>query len=249
MQDRPPDLSGQWPQTQWSLVARAAHIDAALKRQALGDLLTRYRSALLAHLVRRKGLRLERAEDLLHEFLASKILDDGIIERAQREKGRFRNFLRVALDRFLVSQYRRDSAAKRAPDSGGVASLAEDGDLARSPEAAPDSTLDIAWAKQVVLEALKRMKEDCLARGRDDMWAVFEARILAPAFDGADETSYDNLIARFGFDSPRAASNVLMNAKRAYERALRSVIAEYEPDSADIDSEIEDLRSLMAGGV
>src|SRR6185295_7108431 len=94
-----------FPVTHWTMVERAGLAeDETTQRQALVQLLTRYMPALKAHLVRRRGIELARADDLLQEFLLTKVLHGELIAEARRDKGRFRTFLLTVLDRFVISE-------------------------------------------------------------------------------------------------------------------------------------------------
>ncbi len=81
-----PQPLAAFPTTHWSLVARAGGGDIKAQRNALVQLLTRYMPALRLHLVSRKRMDEHRAEDVLQGFLSSKIVEQGIIERARRKK-------------------------------------------------------------------------------------------------------------------------------------------------------------------
>lgn len=104
---------GLFNTTQWSLVARAADVDSGVKRQALAELLTQYLPALQCHLVYKMHLSVEQADDAIQAFLVSKVLEKGIIERASRERGRFRNFLLSALERFVKNRVRDEGRRRR----------------------------------------------------------------------------------------------------------------------------------------
>jgi RNA polymerase sigma-70 factor (ECF subfamily) len=232
---------GRFPTTQWSLVDRAGRDDAQARRQALGKLVTRYLPALRAHLVYGKRLSPDDADDLLQEFLVGKVLERDLIARANRDLGRFRTFLLTALDRFRIDRLRRDHARRRAPGGARV-------DLDRGPDALPASTsdaFDVAWARRVIDESLARMRAECEASGRPEVWAVFQCRLLDPITEGCEPVGYETLIERFGFRSPSQASNVLITAKRAFARALRSVVGEYTRDQAEVELEIHELIDTL----
>lgn len=234
----------RFPSTHWSLVARSVQDDTAASRAALGDLLQRYLPALRAHLGY-KQLTPEEADDLLQEFVAGRILEKDLIARANRNLGKFRTFLLTALNRFLVDQIRASRAKKRAPDEAKLVRL---GERAEQLQAEPEQSdaFDVAWARGVLDEALRRMQTECESSGRADVWGVFQCRVLDPILSGTKATDYDKLIRRFGLTSPSQASNVLMTAKRMYARALRSVVAEYARDGQEIAEEIEQLRKILS---
>ncbi len=235
----------RFPTTVWSLVARAGDAASAAKREALGQLLARYLPALKAHLVRRKGIRPEAADDLVQEFAAGKIVEKDLIARADQKLGKFRTFLLTALDRFAANQLRDQRAKKRAPGEGMLVSIGEHVEVVDGEEG-PSEAFDVEWARGVILEALRRVREQCEATGRGDLWGVFECRVVRPSLENEEPPDYRELVTRFGFQSPTQASNALTTAKRMYARALREVVAEYAEGEEEIESEIEDLQKILA---
>ena len=219
--------------------------DPVVRRSALDQLCHRYMPALRAHLVRQKRLPPEEADDVLQGFITGKILEQGILQRVRPERGRFRNFLLVSLNRYLVSRVRHDNAQKRRANAP---------DISLEPQldtTAPESgeAFSMEWARQLVADALRRMREDCQSPQRQSMWIIFEQRVLEPTLLGAKPGDYDELVRRFDFKSPREAQNVLVNAKRRFIQCLRDAITDYEGPQADIDAEIQDLQRILSKGV
>jgi len=234
---------GRFPTTHWSLVARAGQDATEAKRQALGELLVRYLSALRAHLVYGKRLAPEDADDLLQEFVAAKILEKELIGRADAQLGKFRTFLLTALDRFLIDRLREQAARKRSPAGDGLRAL---GDLADQLQAQQHcDAFDLAWAHNVIEETVRRMRTECETLNRTDVWGVFECRLLGPILNGAEPVEYDELVGRFNLQSPSQASNLLITAKRMFARLMHSVVGEYALGSAEIESEIGDLMEIL----
>jgi RNA polymerase sigma-70 factor (ECF subfamily) len=234
----------RFPTTSWTLVGRAGSGSDPSGREALERLLTLYLPALRAHLVYRKGLTADAAEDVVQDFVAGKVLERDLIAHADRDLGRFRTFLLTALDRFFLNWIRDQGARKRAADAG-----SEDlGERAARLATADDASaaFDAAWARSVLSEAIQRMRSQCESSDRKDVWGVFEARTLAPILEGSPAADYTELVARFGFRSPGQASNVLATAKRMYARILKSVVAEYARDAEEVEQEIRDLRAILS---
>lgn len=233
--------------THWPLVHAARANDPAVRRQALEELLVRYLPALRAHLASKKRVPADRVGDLLQGFVASKLLEQDLIARADPRKGRFRALLVTALDHYLISVHRHDHAKKR---SAHTVPLEAEGSLAPpDPAEPPSSVFDIAWAREVLNAALARMCQECLKAGRPEVWGVFEARIVRPTLESVPVLSYDDLVTRYGFRSPMQASNVLVTARRMFARTLRAVVSEYAGDAEAVEDEIRDLlRILSAGG-
>ena len=241
--DAPEDFRGL-PTTDWSLVAHAGLPVEQTGLESLNELLSRYRPALKAHLVLKKKFPPAQADDLIQGFLSTKVLDEGLVSRADPRKGKFRTILLTALDNYVISVIRHDAAKKRSPEQGFV-SLDETADQFGAVEPPPDP-FDVAWANEIIMEALRRVKAECTASGRSAYWSVFESRVVAPTVDGIQPLSYEQVVARFGFRSPTEASNALVTAKRMFVRALRAVVAEYARDEDGIDREIEELRAILS---
>lgn len=235
-----------FPTTHWSAVARAAGGGDDLSRQrALGDLLSRYLPAMKTFLVLDRRIDPHRSDDLLQGFVAEMVLQKNLLSRADRERGRFRTFLLACLTRYVAMQYRHDSAGLRHPGDGRLLPLS--GHAAETLEhSIPSDAFDLAWGRQVVAEALARMRRECEESLRPDLWALFEARVVRPAMENVEPLDYAQLTGRFKFDTPTRATNALVTAKRMFQRVLRAVVAEYA-EGAEVDEELLRLKKILAG--
>lgn len=235
--------SPRFPTTQWSLVRRAA--DGGDSSGALEELLKRYLPSLKAHLASR-GVQQDEAEDVVQAFVLDKVVSGALMSYADQRRGRFRTFLLNVLDNYL-SNYRRHARAKaRRPDRPVVDANEVSVVADRGPS--PSSRVEITWANDLVREAVRRMEAECRQSGAETTWGVFEARVLQPALGESVALDYRDLVKRFGFRSPSQAHNQLATAKRMFIRNLRSVVAEYARDEAEIDEEIRDLKRVLLGG-
>ena len=233
--------SSPFPTTHWTQIGLAGGSDVAAA-VALARVLARYAPAMRAHLVRRKGLREQDAEDCVQSFVAVKFLEQNLVAQARKERGKFRTFVLTALDRFLVSEHRREAAAKRGGQATVVPfepTLGHDGVV--------DDPFEVDWAEQVVRAAVSQMKERCHQMGRPDIWGVFEARVVRPTLESAQPLEYADLVKSFGFRSPDQASNILMTAKRMFLRVLREIVGEYAASEEEIEAEIGELMAALGG--
>jgi hypothetical protein len=242
--DAPEDYRGL-PATDWSLVAHAGFPGDQTGLESLDELLSCYRPALKAHLVLKKKIAPDVADDLIQGFISAKVLEGSLVSSADPAKGRFRNILLTALDHYIVSVARREGAKKRSPEQGFVSLDDSANQLAVVPPA-PDP-FDVAWAREIIGEALGRVKTECVASGKLAYWNVFDCRVVAPILEGVEPVPYEQLVQRFGFKSPTEASNALVTAKRIFVRALHAVVAEYATDKGGTDEEIQELRAILSG--
>jgi DNA-directed RNA polymerase specialized sigma24 family protein len=241
------EAQNQFPPTRWTFVEYAGQSDDSAREKALSELFAQYQPALKAYLVSQFRIDEEQALDLLQSFVLEKVLQAGMLAHADRQRGKFRTFLLHALTNFVVSDLRRRHALKRSPAGGAVSlnELPEEAlELAREPATA---AFDTAFARGVIGEGLKRMERQCLASERSDVWGVFVGRLLDPIFEEAKPLSYEELVRRFGFQSPGQAANVLITAKRMFARVLRGVVGEYVASESEIEAELRELQAILGG--
>jgi len=200
-------------------------------------LLTRYEPALKSYLriVRRLG---DESDDILQAFVADSLLEREMLRHANEGRGKFRTFLLTCLNHFVASWY-RTAKAKSTASLGGT--LATD-------EPTPSAQIEAIWARTLIQDVITAMREHCLTEKRNDIWTVFEGRMLAEFFENQPPISYETLAAQLGLRSPTQAANLLVTAKRLYARMLRVAVNEYEHDEANIEAEIADLQNTLAAG-
>lgn len=228
----------QFPTTHWTLVRRAGG-----DGEVLSELLQAYLPALRRYLVGAKRLDLDRANDVLQEFVSVKFIQQNLAERAREERGRFRTLILTALDRFYISFCRAEQADKRAANRA----ISIDGDMAfyEPPAREDQDVFALAWARQVIERVVERVAEECRANGREDLWGVFQGRLLGPLLENEPTLDYAELVERHGFKSPTQAANALVTVKRMFQRHLRVVIGEYASES-EIDEELDDLYRILS---
>jgi DNA-directed RNA polymerase specialized sigma24 family protein len=234
-----------FPTTHWSAVSRAAEVTQTVGRPHLNLLLGRYLPALRAHLVLGRRIGDDQADDVLQGFIASKLLEQDLLAAADRTRGRFRSFLLTSLDRYLVDRIRHEQVRRRHTSAAN-----DDFDETRDAAiAAPAvrNAFEIAWAREVLEETLRRARQRLLDSGREDVWRVFECRMLQPIFDGTPAPAYREVAQRFGFKTATEACTAIVTARRTFARTLRDVVAEYAHDDPAIDEEVRDLRRILSG--
>jgi hypothetical protein len=222
-----------FPGTDWSAVRSAVH-----RPDALDELLRQYFPPLRGYLAARFRLPGAELDDLLQGFVLDKILTSEILDRADRSRGRFRIFLINALTRYVISEIRRAHARKRAPDFQTLPfSALSEHDLSKLAAEVPRG-LDRAFAKAVFAQAVDRMKEECAAKGRADLWQAFQQHLLAPLEKGSARVPPEG--------SARQLTNLLTTAKRMFARNFRAVVSEYVPVQEDLDEEVRELKLLLS---
>src|SRR5277367_5225746 len=104
--------SSIFPRTDWAELGSAATADSA----RLDRLIRLYWTPLRIFLVASFPSLKEQADVLLQEFAEDKILKTGWLQRADRERGKFRDFLKISLRNFVLDRLSR-AEVRNAPVS------------------------------------------------------------------------------------------------------------------------------------
>ena len=240
MKDRDTTLGGAlrgFETTQWSQVARAQDGHHDLRRKALEELLRRYWKPVYAYIRLQWNRSNEDSKDLTQEFFAW-LLESDALQQIQKERGRFRTFIRVALRNFLSNEYEAGKAVKRG---GGrtIVSLQEleaAGLNLPSSAANPEAALDREWKRALLEQALDALREDYRAVDKLVSYQVFEAYYFALQA----EPSHADLAAKFGL-SLVDVNNILADARERFRRHVYTLVSELVTDAEGFRVEVHDL--------
>jgi len=240
-------LRSTFQTTQWLEMRALASLDEDQRRRLLNELIGRYWKPVYCYL-RRQGHDNESAKDLTQGFFHEIIMGRHLMEQADEAKGRFRTFLLTALDRYVISVHRRQTAAKRAPTEG-LIPLDETQEAILSTTARdmkPDGAFTYAWAVQLLQEVLTELRERCARDGKSVHWELFQARVLDPIITGADPVPLSELCKRFGVATAVKAENMIVTIKRRFQAAMKDRVREYVASDEEVEEEIRDLMAILS---
>ena len=100
--------------THWSIIDNVGSSDDDSNQALIGLLMSKYWKPVYCYL-RRKGQNNEQAKDLTQGFFHEVVLGRSLIQKADQTKGRFRSFLLIALNRYLITARTGQAAQKRIP--------------------------------------------------------------------------------------------------------------------------------------
>jgi DNA-directed RNA polymerase specialized sigma24 family protein len=230
--------------SRWLLVDQARSADSDQRRAALQGLLVKSIPSLRLYLTYQLRLDSAAADDLLQEFVLEKMLSNQLLWGADRQRGRFRSLLQTALRNFVLDRMRRSNADKRLADR--ACRLSDEMVEALADNSPRHTDLpDVAHAWQVLIETLHKLRAECLAESRSDLWSMFEDRVLKPAAVGGPRAGLDELAKRFGYASKIEVSNALVTVQRKLNRALRQVMSQHVP-AGEVDAELDELQRILA---
>src|ERR1051326_4088522 len=178
MSDNPtnpdPDVSRSrtFVTTHWSVVLTAGGSDTPRARDALSTLCQTYWYPLYAY-VRGRGYTREDAEDLTQGFFA-RLLEKHWIGDADREKGRFRSFLLMALQRFISDEWDKARALKRGGGTQTLplpfASAETRFNLEPADQVTPEQSFERRWAVSLLEQVFNRLRREYLEEGNGQLF-------------------------------------------------------------------------------
>lgn len=233
--------------THWTDIFSVRTDDNEKRRAAMGQLLAGYWKPVYCYL-RRKGYDNEEAKDLTQGFLQEIVLGRKLIQQADREKGKFRSFLLTALDNYVTSGYRAETAKKRMPSAGMVPLDTFDSPNIPDPAmtATPHQAFAHAWASTLLDEVLVEVKAVCERTGQKAHWLVFNARVVTPILENVQPPSLSELCRRQNISNVGRASNMVVTVKRQFQKALRTRVRQFVAGESEVAHEIQDLIQILS---
>ena len=237
------DAPRVFPQTRWSLVLAATQRPSPDSAAALEVICRAYWYPLYAY-VRRCGQPAHDAQDLTQEFFC-RLLEKNWLDAADRDKGKLRTFLIVALKKFMSKEWRRASAQRRG---GGQThaqfdtAFAESRFAADNHSLAPDETFDQQWALTLLDLTVYRLRAEFAAAGKPGDFDALKNCLLAER--GA--TDYAAVAKQLGLNEG-AARVAVHRLRKRFREIYREEISQTLADGADVEAELRHLATALAG--
>jgi DNA-directed RNA polymerase specialized sigma24 family protein len=234
---------GGFPSTRHSVIERIRAADPEARRAAFGDLVEGYWKPLYKHLRITWRLDPEDARDLTQGFFADAFQKEWL-ERYEPGKARFRTFVRVCADRFVMNTRQTAARLKRG---GGVQVLSLDFDGAEREVAArrlgapaePDELFHQEFVRALFERAVDDLRTECEAEGRQLQFALFERYDLNPS----EGVSYAHLARELGLTTTQVTNHLAHARRRFRERAVDALRGLVESDE-EFRREARDLFGL-----
>jgi RNA polymerase sigma-70 factor (ECF subfamily) len=231
-----------FPNTRWSVVLAATRTPSPESAAALENICQTYWYPLYAY-VRRCGQSPHDAQDLTQEFFC-RLLEKRWLDSADREKGRLRSFLIVALKRFMSNDRDRVSAQRRGGGSVQAqfdTAFAESRLAADSHSLAPEETFDRQWALTLISLTTRRLRGEFTAAGKPGDYEALKTCLLADR--GAID--YAGVAKQLGV-AEGAARVAVHRLRKRFREIYRGEISQTLAEGADVDAELRHLAAALA---
>jgi len=240
---------GSFQTTHWTAIERIGLNDDIRNRALLGDLLRTYWKPVYCYL-RHKEFDNEKAKDLTQDFFQEVVLGRELIQLADRTKGRFRTLLLRALDRYLVSVHRKETAGKRMPQER-LISLEESG-LSELPETVvnlrPEEVFHYTWVCELLDRMIGEVETECRQRGMGIHWDMFYDRVLRPIITCTEPPLLEEICHKYEIDAKARASSMIFTVKRRFRAAMKRLLRQSVASEAQINEEMLELMKFLAKG-
>ena len=227
--------------TNWWTVRKAGRPELPEADAAQSSLCRTYWYPIYSY-IRGRGHSAEDAEDLTQEFFA-RLLKMNYVQAAAREKGKFRSYLLMMLQRFLADQWDRTRRQKRG---GGVPPLSLDGGntefIARHEPAdsnTPDKLFDRLWAESLLEQALGWLELEYTAAGKKELFEELKPHIACEA-----EVTCAATARKVGMTVNNLKVTV-HRLRQRYRELLRAEIARTAATQAAVEEELRDLYAAL----
>jgi hypothetical protein len=219
----------QFPPTEWTKL-----LDPFRRESLYFELYARYWKPLYFYL-RGRGFSNEEAKDLVQGFFTDKVLGQELIQKADRTRGRLRNFLLTAVRNYAIIIHRG-----RRPQRG-LDEKAERPTKGNDPE----TEFNRAWADDLLQEVLKELKTECSRKGKTVHWKLFQEWLLEPDVE-ANNVRLADIAAKHSVASASRAYNMISNVKERFRAILRNHLAPLVDSDEEVDREIADFINIFS---
>ena len=219
--------------TRWSMVLRLQNGRAADARGALTELAVRYWYPVYAY-VRRCGHSQQIAQDITQAFLHQ--LAGELRTGGGMPPGKFRDWLLVKLNGFLVGEWRDLAEGGHVQGAPSLGELESRNNTEHEPGESPELAYRRSFALEVLMRGLKRLRGEARQTGHLDMCEALEPFLTRDPAHG----QYDELGRKLGI-RPLV---VVMALKRLRQR-FRELVQQELADTVASPGEMSEERAAL----
>lgn len=237
-------VQGRFSTTRWTMIINSQTSDEECKRLILDELFQKYWKPVYWY-IRRKGYDNEKTKDLTQGFFTEIVWGRDLIQSANPEKGRFRNFLLTALERYLTDIYRYEHSQKRMPSKEIFSYDAEDAyhlaDLEKEEEFNPEDAFNSLWLLDLLQQSLAEVQKDMEEEGMDKYWVLFERHCIEPILKTSKPPALKETCQILNIEDPARGSNMIVTVKRRVKKTLIQNLQKIEGAKSNLEEEISAL--------
>ena len=219
----------QFPPTEWTKI-----LDPMRRESIYSELYAKYWKPLYVYL-RGRGFNNEEAKDLVQGFFTDKVLGQELIRKADRTRGRLRNFLLTAIKNYAIIAQRGKKPHQ----------ILDEKSEKPTKDSDPETEFNRAWADELLQQVLKDLKTECARKGKAVHWTLFQEWLLKPDVE-ADNIRLADISIKHGIMNASKAYNMISNIKERFRMILRNHMLCLVDSDEEVDTEIADFIYLFS---
>ena len=228
--------------TAWSVVIGAQDNGSEERSQCVSRLCSTYWKPVYQY-IRRRGLTHDDARDMTQEYFAT-FLEKNFVATADRERGRFRTFVLVTVNRFLTKQLAKRSRKQARRNI--VIPTEDDGEDFLLPELSVHETAEDdfnkRWALSLIETTLKHMARACNSGKKKKYFQALQ--MFLESTGSTKPLSYKEMAEKLEV-SETDITNYLFRGRNIFQKMLRDEIRQSVASERAIDEEIEALKDYL----
>ncbi|WP_394821580.1 hypothetical protein [Pendulispora albinea] len=236
----------RFPTTRASAILGVKSADGGERARSIEEISLAYWKPVYKYTRLRWRRSPEETQDITQDFFL-KALEKNFFAAYDPSKARFRVFVRVCLDRFIIDRDRVGRAVKRGGVSGWMTIdfSGVEGEIQESAVLAPDAFdafFDREWMRHVLGMAVDRLSAECSAKGKELHFRIFERFYLQRPAE--EEPTYAKLAKEFAV-SETDVTNRLSFARREFRRVVLDTLRGITASEAEFRNEARALLGTI----
>ena len=228
---------GAFPSTLWTMVLQAGDPDSPNARPHLERLCEMYWKPVYWLVRLRWNKSNELAKDLTQEFFA-RMVEKDVLQSVAPDRGRFRSFIRAALENFMRNYTRDQNRQKRGGKLVHISIDRDDESIFELPssEESIETTFNRLWAQSLMQDSLGTLRDQYAGAGKESLFQIFEEY----SFVEENPPTYRDLAVKYNVteDSVRGALRRIRSDLRSL---LRDRVLQSLTDPDDLEGEMSFL--------
>ncbi|MBI5868838.1 MAG: sigma-70 family RNA polymerase sigma factor [candidate division Zixibacteria bacterium] len=240
--------SDRFPLTRHSAILALRGNDEPARRRALELLTAAYWRPVYVYLRLKWRRDADDARDLTQGFFL-RVLEEEVFADYDPAKARFRTFVRVCLDRFVMRQDESETRDKRGGSAEHLSvdfATAESGIMAAGSQTPPEAEklFEDEWVRGVFHVAVDGLRDHCRANDKATAFNLFERYDLA-RLDTDEKATYTMLANELGL-TVETVTNHLAYARREFRRIVLDTLRQMTASDEEFRDEAAALLGLHA---
>lgn len=229
-----PPNAGFFPPTRRSAIAEVGSRDPATRARAFDRLVRSYWRPVYKHVRLRWNRSEEDARDLTQGFFA-RTFEKHHLEDYDPTKARFRTYLKVCLDRYVLEDGRANARQKRGGNAVrlGLDFEGAEEEIARAHAIDPNDVFDEAWTQSLLAGAVDALEKTCRKANKKVYFEVFRTYVLG---DADERPSYASVASKLGL-TVTDVTNYLSWTRRRFRELLLDELRELTPTDEEFREE------------